>query len=379
MHPTATERTPDTFMWADVVPLHGSNGHSSNGHQNAVYAPETKARNTRWAAGETDIRVPQTQGQPSSGPILFGARVAEQMVQVSYNAQHKIPWHWPVPAYLVTKGIAAGIFMLMTLGWGLGLFSYDGRTALIAGFLTLAFTALTTGLLVYDLERPARFLYIVFRPQWKSWLARGAVLLIGFSIITLIYWLFEIGANLYSYDSIAREILLWLGLPFAVGVAVYTAYLFAQGEGRDLWQSPLLPFHLIVQAFLGGSAALLIVNLFAPLPADMAAGVAIAFAISLLVNLFLILAGEFGVAHPSEVAATAAHEISHGRYSAKFWWGGIGLGNVLPLALLVLGSFIIAPSMGASILLATAALAALAGLYLYEYVFVMAPQDIQNS
>ena len=379
MHPTATDRTPETFMWADVMPLHGSNGHGSSDHQNGAYVPQTKARSARWAEGQADIRVPQSQGQPAAGPIQFGARVAEQMVQVSYNAQHKIPWHWPVPAYLVTKGIAAGIFMLLILGWGLGLFSYDGRTALIAGFLTLLFTAVTTGLLVYDLERPARFLYIIFRPQWKSWLARGAVLLIGFSIVALLYWLFEIGANLYNYDSIAREILLWLGLPFAIGVAVYTAYLFAQAEGRDLWQSPLLPFHLIVQAFLGGSAMLLIVNLFAPLPADMAAGVAIAFVVSLIVNLFLTLAGEFGVAHPSEVAARAAHEISHGRYSRKFWWGGIALGNILPLALLLIAFFIIAPSIAASILLAAAGAAAIAGLYFYEYVFVMAPQDIPNS
>jgi Fe-S-cluster-containing dehydrogenase component/formate-dependent nitrite reductase membrane component NrfD len=376
--PTATERTPETYMWADVVPLHGSNGHGSNGHDNDAYIPETRSRNTLWAKGEADttIRVPQTQGQPSAGPIQFGARVAEQMVQVAYNAQHKVPWHWPVPAYLVTKGIAAGIFMLMALGWGLNWFSFDGRTALIGGFLALLFTAITTGLLVYDLERPARFLYIVFRPQWKSWLARGSILLIGFSIIALLYWLFEIGANTYGYESVTRYILLWLGLPFALGVAIYTAYLFAQAEGRDLWQSPLLPFHLVVQAFVGGSAALLIVDLFAPMPADMSRGVLIAFTTALIINLFVTLAGEFGVAHPSEVAARAAHEISHGRYSSKFWWGSIGLGHLLPLALIALAAIIAGPS---ALLLAIAAIAAIIGLYLYEYVFVMAPQDIPNS
>ena len=376
LHPTATERTPETFMWADVVPLHGSNGHSSNGHGNGAVVPQTKERNMRWAAGDMDIRVPQTQGQPAAGPIQFGARVAEHMVQVAYNAQHKVPWHWPVPAYLVTKGIAAGIFMLMALGWGLNWFSFDGRTALIGGFLTLAFTAITTFFLVIDLERPARFLYIVFRPQWKSWLARGAFILIGFSAIALFYWLFEIGANTYNYDSVARYILLWLGLPFALGVAIYTAYLFAQAEGRDLWQSPLLPFHLVVQAFLAGSGMLLIVDLLAPMPADMSRGIQIAFAVALIINLFITLAGEFGIAHPSEVAARAAHEISHGRYRNQFWWGAIGLGTVLPLALLALGTFFGGAS---AFLLAIAAIAAIAGLYLYEYVFVMAPQDIPNS
>jgi hypothetical protein len=44
--------------------------------------------------------------------------MAEHMVQVGYNAQHKIPWHWPVPAYLVTKGIGAGHVYGAGLGMG---------------------------------------------------------------------------------------------------------------------------------------------------------------------------------------------------------------------------------------------------------------------
>ncbi|MFN2137556.1 MAG: NrfD/PsrC family molybdoenzyme membrane anchor subunit, partial [Candidatus Promineifilaceae bacterium] len=329
----------------------------------------------RWASAGGEIRVPQTQGQPSAGPIQFGARVAEHMVQVGYNAQHKIPWHWPVPAYLVTKGIGSGIFMLLALGWGLRLVDYSNTTAIIASFLVLLFLAATTVLLVYDLERPARFLYILMRPQWKSWLARGAVLLIGLSIITLVYWLFEIGAPVFGYDSSAGRFLLLLGFPFALGVAVYTAYLFAQAEGRDLWQSPLLPIHLVVQAFLAGSGALLVVNLFAPLPRDLATAMTVAFGLALLANLFVTLAGEFGVPHPSEVAARAAHDISHGHYRSYFWWGAIVIGHLVPLALLA-GSYFVG---GSGILPAIAGLAAIAGLYFYEYAFVMAPQDIPNS
>ena len=36
--------------------------------------------------------------------------------------------------------------------------------------------------------------------------------------------------------------------------AVYTAYLFAQAKARDLWQNPLLPPHLLVQALAVGAA-----------------------------------------------------------------------------------------------------------------------------
>ena len=43
--------------------------------------------------------------------------------------------------------------------------------------------------------------------------------------------------------------------------AIYTAYLFAQAKARDLWQNPLLPPHLLIQAILLGSAVLLLAAL----------------------------------------------------------------------------------------------------------------------
>ena len=53
----------------------------------------------------------------------------------------------------------------------------------------------------------------------------------------------------------------WLavgGLPLAAMTAVYTAYLFAQAKARDLWQNPLLPAHLLVQALLAGRRRVLL-------------------------------------------------------------------------------------------------------------------------
>jgi Fe-S-cluster-containing dehydrogenase component/formate-dependent nitrite reductase membrane component NrfD len=371
LHPTATERTPETYMWADVIPLHAKTDHQpTNGHSAPL---KTKARNQANAGtASPSIRVPQTQGQPWRGPIQLGdGRMAEHMVQVGYNAQHKVPWHWPVPAYLVTKGIGAGIFMVLSLGWGLNLFPFDGLTAVVAGLLSLLFIGITTGLLVYDLEKPERFLYILLRPQWKSWLTRGAVLLIGFTVVGGLWWLSEAASYFFNLNlPVVRPLLLWLGLPFAVGAAVYTAFLFAQAEGRDLWQSPLLPFHLVVQAFMVGSGALLIVNLFV-LPDAIADVATIIFIAALIVDIFITLIGEFSVPHASEVAAKAAHEISHGRYKTHFWWGSIGLGHVVPLLLVL---FIRQPSLGA-----IAALCSVVGLYLFEYAFVMAPQEIPNS
>ena len=38
-----------------------------------------------------------------------------------------------------------------------------------------------------DLDKPARFLYVVLRPQWKSWLVRGAYIITAFSGLLSLY------------------------------------------------------------------------------------------------------------------------------------------------------------------------------------------------
>jgi formate-dependent nitrite reductase membrane component NrfD len=300
--------------------------------------------------------------------------MADHMVQVAYNAQHKVPWHWPVPAYLVTKGIGAGIFMFLSLGAITRLFTLDGFTNILMGFLSLLFIGITTGLLVYDLDRPERFLSIVLRPQWKSWLARGAILLIGFSIVAGIWWIIEAIAYLgWIPNTIldpVRLITMWLGLPLAIGAAIYTAFLFGQAEGRDLWQSSLLPIHLLVQALMVGSGVFLLMGVFSAIPESILQVARITFISALILDLIVTLFGEFGMPHASEVAAQAAHDISRGHYKNYFWTGSIFIGHVLPLVLLVFNLPFLA---------VFAAIAAIVGLYAFEYAFVMAPQDIPNS
>lgn len=373
LHPTATERAPETFLWADVIPLH-----AAPPKPGSVAAPPPS---TQKAKSGVAIRPPQRQGDPWRGPIqIGGGRMAEQMVQVSYNAQHKAPWHWPVPAYLVTKGIGTGLFMVLALAFGLAVAAFDSLTALAAGFAALLFTGATTALLVYDLDRPERFLSILYRPQWRSWLTRGAFLLIGFSAVAGLWWLLEAAAHFGFVDAALaaswRPLFLWGGLALAVGVATYTAFLFGQAEGRDLWQSPLLPFHLVVQALAAGSGVLLVLDLLLPMPAALTSFTLLLFVGALLVDLFVTLAGEFSMPHASELAAAAAHDISHGRYRRHFWQGSILLGHGAPLALAATGFFVPAllPLAGA-----VAGLCAVAGLYFYEYAFVMAPQDLPNS
>jgi formate-dependent nitrite reductase membrane component NrfD/ferredoxin len=396
--PTAT-LTGSSFMWADVILPANNHRPPSADHrpptadrqENTQRATERSfpvGRNTPHASHLTlhafpriPIRSPAAQGLGYYGPIHFGeGRMAEHMVQTTYNAQHKIPWHWPVPAYLVTKSIGSGLFALIALFFGLNLVEFNPALALFSAFISLLFMGLTTLLLVLDLDKPLLFHTILTRPQWKSWLTRGAFILVGFTIVAGLWFWIEgtvfMGLVNPALAEATRLPLLGLGFILALSAAIYTAFLFGQAEGRDLWQSTLLPAHLFIQAMMVGAATLLALGLFVPLAPPMMTALTWIFAVSLVVDLCVTLLGEFGMPHASEVAARAAHDISHGKYRNHFWGGSIGLGHIVPLLLLLAAGSGGPLAMG---LIAMAVLATIAGLYLFEYAFVMAPQEIPNS
>jgi Fe-S-cluster-containing dehydrogenase component/formate-dependent nitrite reductase membrane component NrfD len=308
------------------------------------------------------------QIDPEAGSMAGALLRSAAAPRETYTVPHRIPWHWQVPAYLVTKAVGAGAFLVGALGMAL-VPAFPFFTAL-APLVALLGIGLTTALLVWDLDRPERFWTILIRPQWRSWLARGAFILIGFSAVAGLYFLaYNLGA-----PAVAGW-LLWPGIVLAGLSAVYTAFLFGQAEGRDLWQSTLLPWHLLVQAVLAGAAALLVLGAFTSgifaLPAVGVRLLGAVLGLSALASLLLTVGGEFGVKHASQVASAAAHLITHGRYRGWYWFSLVA-GLVAPMLLVVL-----APA--SRPLLAVAGGLALAGLFAYEWAFVMAPQQIPNS
>lgn len=390
------------FMWGDRDPAAArvDAAATSVPHGRAEvssHSAATDASHRRTSASGTPLRTPVPQGAPATGPIAMGGTMAGHMVQTGYNAQHKAPWHWPVPAYLVTKAIGSGAFMLIAYlvltGRQANLSADPAMLTMAAGLATI-FTAITAALLVVDLERPERFLRILTRPQWRSWLTRGAFILLGFGVVSTVF----LGLMIALWAGVLTgldatwpswlNVLVALGGALAVGSAAYTAFLFGQAEGRDLWQSPLLPAHLVVQAVAAGSAALLVVDaVTVPLDVPYTMGGLHAFGIAffallaaLVVDAAFILAGELAMPHATPEAAMAARAITHGRYRRIFWWGAIGLGHVAPLAIIgALWTMASLTEEARLLAVGLAGAATIAGLYCYEYAYVMAPQDVPNS
>jgi len=298
---------------------------------------------------------------PPDSPLL------QKNALAAYDVSHARPWGWQVPAYSWTKSIASGVLAAPAIAMALGRMTGDRVRDITLATIALIFAALTTLLLVWDLEHKDRFLRVVLRPQSKSWLARGAFILIGYSGLCGVFWL----TNVFGISAVASA-LRWPAVIVGFCAAVYTAFLFGQCEGRDLWQTPLLPVHLLVQALLCGSAVL------ALLPAQLGGGgaqVMSAAAIGMIVcqslHLLMIM-GEVAIPHTTDNARYAARLMTHGPFRGAFWIGSVVVGGIIPiLLLLVAGSD--------RTMIGVASLLVLAGLLIFEWCFVMAGQSVPNS
>jgi len=302
---------------------------------------------------------------PPDSPLLQPNALA------AYDVSHARPWGWQVPAYCWTKSIGSGALAIPAIAMAMGRLSGDRVRDITLAAIALLFTALTTILLVWDLEHKERFLRVVFTPQSKSWLARGAFILIGYSGLCGLFWM----AAVLGFSAVA-SILLWPAVIAGFAAAVYTAFLFGQCEGRDLWQTPLLPAHLLVQALLCGAAVL------ALLP-DVLGGseAARSFALpALIITLSLhlvMMLGEMAMPHTTDNSRYAARLITHGPFSRAFWGGAVAAGGLLPLLIMLAAITLAAPH--SAIAGAAAAILALAGLLIFEWCFVMAGQSVPNS
>jgi len=288
---------------------------------------------------------------PSGHPDGSNSAAAAML---SYDVPHRAPWGFKVSLYTLTKGIAAGAYLLPAIFAVSGNLDPDNLLfRWIAPVVSGLFLALTGALLIWDLKKPKLFYLIFTRPQWKSWLVRGSFIIAGFSLVLVLHFV----GTLLGLDGFVRGLAV-IGIPLALLTAVYTAWLLAQAKARDLWQSALLPVQLAAQCLLAGAAALIplievfIADDYSHMTYPCLAGFAI-------LNL-LMIAGEVSLVHATAHARLAVDEMVKGRF-ARFFWTGI--------ALMVLAC--LAPWIGTP-----AALFALAGLLLFEHAYLQSAQSV---
>ncbi|MEZ4416815.1 MAG: 4Fe-4S dicluster domain-containing protein [Gemmatimonadota bacterium] len=335
----------------------------------SVRRPEKETRPKLFYRGATQFTLdPLAAQRPDGGLFMWsqqpsgphavtsghpGRHNSSAAALLAYDVAHSAPWDWRVSLYTWTKSIAAGAYLAPLLLAVSGLLGWTGSLwSWAAPLVGLVFLGLTGVLLIWDLEHPERFYLLFLRPQWKSWLVRGGFIITGYALVLVAHMAFGLTGRAPLIRMVAP-----LGGVLAVLTAIYTAFLFGQSRGRDLWQNPMLPVHLLAQAVMAGAGVLgLLAPAFGvwPLPA-----LRWVFAIAAAGHLFLMVS-DIWVGGATAHARLAHHELIRGHF-AGFYWGGLLL-SLVALAAPWLGM----PSF----------IAGLVGLFLFEHGFVQAGQRV---
>ncbi len=290
-----------------------------------------------------------------------------------YDVEHPPLWGGKVSAYLFTKSLAAGAFLA---GAFLLPSTLPGRgpTGDALGWipgLALFFLMVTGALLVADLKRPERFFTILTRPNWSSWIARGAFALTAYGALLLVWLVWALARDREADAASASDPWRIAGIALtAVAAALtagYTASLFAQSRGRVLWMKRGLWLQLIAQALLGGAALLLLVSPLIGLGLDAVDVLRRLLLVALVVHGGLTLV-ESRLAPRSREAeyARVARLLAHGPFRRRHVVVGLVLGVALPVVLLLMFMPPLVWSIGAAL--------ALIGLYVEEDLLVRAGQ-----
>jgi len=280
-----------------------------------------------------------------------------------YDVAHPAPWGWKIAAYLWTKSIAAGILMA-TILMGSPEFFPSSLLTVVGPCIALGALAATGLLLIFDLKRPDRFYYLLTKPNFRSWLVLGGYVLMAYGGAITVWMLLGIQRRGIPVVLILATALL------AAATAGYSAFLFAQAKGRDLWQSPMFLWHLLIHALIAGSSTLAIVG-FAADRISLRYRSLLLLMLSLVVSLLMVLA-EVALPHGTIDSQLAMRTLVRGHLSKRFWGLVVGAGLALPIVLTIFCAWESIWTMSAPVL-------SLAGVWWFQDLWVKAGQEVPLS
>jgi Fe-S-cluster-containing dehydrogenase component len=255
LDPKATERSGE-YLWTDQA---AGVGHYAKYADQRLGAADTNSMIVQLAL-EKKARAAAGRDRAIIRDVM--ERLDEQAGKPkrSYDQPVKgILWDWDVAGYLVTKSTAAGLYILMMLAMITGEINF-GNEILFALVASIGLLGLTGLLLINDLDKPMRFVYVLLRPNFDSWLVKGGYTLGAFASIMVAH----LGIFFLDMPEIWHMWLAILGIPLAWLTGNYTGWLFKQAKGREKWANrtnlDIIITGSIEMLVFGGAAALLLIS-----------------------------------------------------------------------------------------------------------------------
>ncbi|NLA41864.1 MAG: polysulfide reductase NrfD [Smithella sp.] len=257
----------------------------------------------------------------------------------AYGTTREIPLAMLIATYAFFVITSTGLCLVSSIGhiFGVERFMPIAKRAVLLSVITIMSGFLVIGL---ELENPFRLaVYLFLSPNFTSniwWMG----VLYAFEVVLLILEFTFILLDKHKASVVAGL----LGILFGIAAISNLGGVFAMLNGREFWYGPYLPIFFIASAFLMGCAAVIFFTVLAycvhrePLDRSMADSLA---AVGKLAGVMLAVTMFFTIWRMVTLAVGGTHgmlvrdALVSGPFAFNFWALEVGLGMILPFALVL--------------------------------------------
>jgi formate-dependent nitrite reductase membrane component NrfD len=261
--------------------------------------------------------------------------------------------------YFFLGGLSAGTYLFsVAANYWKPEFKHMAKKSALASLIALAVGML---ILLHHLGQPFRAwrLFTAFNP--RSPLSWGVWFLNIFLLMNLLYTALLLKAK----DDDAKKFA-YLGLPFAILTATYTAMLLAQAPGRILWHTALMPVLFLNGAIISGIAFVMLISARGR-DAELLSKLGRLVAWLIILELGMIITEMIVLSNGGAESVAAAKFLFSGQFGLLFIGVEIFLGAVIPAVILLRGK-------ATALAQAVASLLILIGIFTMRYVIVIGGQ-----
>ncbi|MCG8564472.1 MAG: polysulfide reductase NrfD, partial [Desulfobacterales bacterium] len=169
-----------------------------------------------------------------------------------------VSWGFYIANFTFLVGVAAGGVMVV-IPYYLHDYEKFHRITILGEFLAVACLIMCLLFIVVDLGQPTRMLNVLLYPTPHSMLFYDMLVLNGYLGLNIIcgWKILEAERNQVKPPAWTKP-LIYLSIPFAIGIHTVTAFLYCGLPGRGFWLTAVLAPRFLASAFAAGPAFLII-------------------------------------------------------------------------------------------------------------------------
>ncbi len=169
-----------------------------------------------------------------------------------------VSWGFYIANFTYLVGVAAGGVMVV-IPYYLHDYKKFHRITILGEFLAVASLIMCLLFIVVDLGQPTRMLNVLLYPTPNSMLFWDMCVLNGYLFLNIVIgWkVLEAERNQIKPPAWTTP-LIYLSIPFAIGIHTVTAYLYCGLPGRGFWLTAILAPRFLASAFAAGPSVLIL-------------------------------------------------------------------------------------------------------------------------